>query len=251
MKTTKILFTVFLGLLLFSSCQKPLIYDDLLPETPPQSARVKTYTEDFTSPATGQSVETFNLNYDASNRLISMISATTVGDKFIYQYSGNTITMDFYRSNELSIHEVSFLNSSSFLDSTFQYNDTEDSSTAKYLYNSNNQLVKLIEYDYSAEHGAELYNTHNYFYDASGNLTKETDDNSVLTYEYSTFLNTLSVGLDHLPRSKYLVKTTSYSVGGVNGTINHTYTFDGGNRLTSEKIVADTGEIAIKSYTYY
>lgn len=249
MKTTKILITVLVGFLFFSSCQKPFT-DELLP-LPQQSARVKTYTEDFTSPATGNSVETFNLNYDANNRLISMISATSVGDKFIYQYSGNTITMDFYRSNELTIHEVSYLNSSSFVDSTFQYNDTEDSSTEKYLYNSNNQLVKLTEYDYTAAGGAEIYNTHNYFYDADGNLTRETDDYSQITYEYSTLLNTLFIGFDHLPHRKYLVKTTRYSFGATTGTINHTYTFDSSNRLTSEKTISDTGEIAIKSYTYY
>ena len=251
MKITKLLFTVLITLPFLFSCQKP--FND--PDPPPQSPGSqlflpKTYTEDYTSSVSGHSVITFNLSYDASDRLISMISAASPGDKFIYQYSGNTVTMDLYNSNLISIHEIFYLNSSSFIDSTLQYNDTKDTSTEKYLYNSNKQLLKLIEYDYTTATGAEIDNIHNYLYDANGNLIKENDNSGEITYEYSTLLNTLSVGLDLLPRSKYLVKTTSFSIGGTTGILNHTYTFDSSNRLTTEKIVADTGEVAIKTYTY-
>jgi hypothetical protein len=39
--------------------------------------------------------------------------------------------------------------------------------------------------------------------------------------------------------------------GGSTVILNHTYTFDGSNRLSTEKITDDTGDIVIKTYTYY
>ncbi len=246
MSITKILPGLVL-IVLFSSCQKEPTDDN--PASP--SAKVKTYTEDVT--AGGQhTVTVFNLAYDANDRVISLVSASSPGDKFVYQYATASYTLDIFNSNMLSIHEVFFLNGNSLVDSTFQYNDTNDSSTEKYIYNSSKQLITVKEYEYSQLTGSILYNTSNYEYDGNGNVIRVTDDISTITYEYYTsLLNPLSFLSPYLPVNKNLVKTTSADYGGSTIVLSHTYTFDSSNRLSTETIMADSGEVAIKTYTYY
>src|SRR5947208_6941337 len=135
-------------MIFFDSCQKQT-------DTPSssQSFKIKTYTEDVTS-ASYHSVITYNLTYDSQNRLISVESTTSPGDKFVYSYpQQNLFQMDLYNSNLLSIHEDFYLNSFSYVDSTFQYNDTNDSTTEKYVYNSAKQLIERREYFYQSTTG--------------------------------------------------------------------------------------------------
>jgi hypothetical protein len=254
-KTFTLLPAVFFAFLFFSSCQKPFIDPNPAPQNPAISFLPKTYTEDYTSDVSGHVVITFNLSYDGNNRLVSMVSSTSSGDKFLFQYTPTAIITDIYNSNQLSIHEVGYLNASSYIDSTFQYNDTQDTSSERYLYNAGNQLVQINEYVYSGALCILPDGILKYTYDAGGNLVQETEEfNGViyqsLTYEYTSLLNTLAVSLDYLPRNKYLKKTTHFDLNGTTGTLNHTYTFDSNNRLTGETIVANTGEVAIKTYTY-
>jgi hypothetical protein len=169
----------------------------------------------------------------------------------VFQYGNGSYTGDIYNSNAISIHEVFFLNSNSFVDSTFQYNDTNDSTTEKYIYNSSKQLATLKEYDYSIVTGAQLSNTTTYTYDSNGNQITATDNFSVTTYEYTTLVNNLVVGAPYFPVNKNLVKTTTNTSGGTTVILNHTYTFDGSNRLSTEKITDDAGDIVIKTYTYF
>jgi len=246
MNIIKILSGTFITAIVLSSCQK-----EVSPESPssPVSLKIKTYTEDVTS-AGSHSITTFNLSYDGSDRLISMVSASSPGDKFIYQYSSGNFTLDLYNSNKLSIHEVFFINNNSFVDSTFQYNDTNDSMTEKYIYNSSKQLVTIKQYDYSKTTGSTLSNTESYTYGADGNPVKVTDDYTITTYDYySSLLNNISPLIPYLPASKNLVKTTTLNDGSTT-VVNHTYTFDTNNRITSEKDVVDNGDIFIKTYTY-
>ena len=245
MKSIKILLAI-ITTILFTACQKEKSNDP----NNPAASKVKTYTEDVTEGGT-HSVITFDVAYDASNRPVSIISESSPGDKFLLQYGSGSFTLDLYNSSVLSIHEVSFLNSNSFLDSTFQYNDTNDSSTEKYIYNSAKQLITRNEYDYSKANGAQLFNTTHYTYDSNGNLLSETDDFSVTTYEYTTFVNNLIFVPTFLPVPKNLVKTTTINSGGSTSVLNHTYAFDASNRLTMEKVTDDSGNIFIKSYTYY
>lgn len=248
MKKSYILLAVLFAALLITSCQKPFI-DEVSPVSVTTTARVKTYSENYTSSAGNYSI-TFNLNYDGSGRLLSMISASSPGDKFLYQYSGNTITLDLYNASILNIHEIFYLNPFSFIDSTFQYNDTKDTTTEKYFYNANKQLIKVLLYTYTTASGAVPFNTTNYTYDANGNVTQESDIQGVKTYTYSALLNTLSLGFEYLPRAKNLVQTTTIVSGGSTITYNHTYVFDNAGRLTSEKMAGSDGDILIKSYTY-
>ena len=246
MKNIKTTLTVCIIVFLLNACQKPFT-DEFASSSSSSSstaARPKTYTEDVTTPS-GHTVVTFNLSYDANNRLVSMISASSPGDKFIYQYSSNTITLDIYNSNVLNIHEIFFLNSLNYADSTLQYNNTADTMTEKYYYNSSNQLVKLNEYDYSVSTGAVLFNSTTYAYDVTGNVVTEVDNTAgTTTYTYSNIPFNFSMGFDFLPPPKYFVKTET------NGsTLTHAYTFDSSNRLLTDTVTGG-GYTLIKSYTY-
>jgi hypothetical protein len=214
----------------------------------------KTYTEDIRSSVIGNSVTTYNLVYDANNRQISMTSTPAPPVlKFVYAYvTDKTFTLDMYTYGTLSIHENFWINTASLIDSTFQYNDTQDTSTEKYIYDTNKQLIQKKEYDYSSS-VSSLYNTTSYTYDNLGNPITETDDQGKsITNDYYTDLpNTLTMGMLYTPQSKNLVKTSTLNSGGSTETATHFYTFDSSKRLIKDS-VATTGSdlIAIKSYTY-
>ncbi|HEY5407329.1 MAG TPA: hypothetical protein VIJ92_09580 [Ginsengibacter sp.] len=249
MKLIKTLWAVTVSVA-FASCQKEYSPGDP-GTTPTTSNKVKTYTEDVTSGGT-HTVTTYDLTYDNANRIVSLISETNPGDKFVFQYGNGSYTGDIYASNALSIHEVFFLNSNSFVDSTFQYNDTNDSTTEKYIYNGAKQLVTLKEYDYSLlTGGGVLSNTTNYKYDSNGNQISAIDDYSETLYDYTALANTLVIGAPYFGVNKNLVKTTTYSFSGTTTVLDHTYTFDASDRLSSEKATDNTGDIFIKTYTYY
>jgi YD repeat-containing protein len=248
MKHITLGWAVFAGILFFSSCSKETSNtNDTESSTLP-----KTYTEDVTTASLGHVVETFNLSYDGDKRLVSMISTSNPGNKFVYQYNGSSAyTMDLYLSNQLNIHEKLWINSLPLIDSTFQYNDTNDTTTEKYIYNSAKQLIQMNEYDYSTASGSVLTNTTYYTYDNNGNLITEGDANGIWQYEY--YLDkpyTLNLSLAYFPQPKYFTKTETYDDGSGPVTVIHTYTFDSSNRLIADKIVADDGGIVIKSYTY-
>ncbi len=253
MRTINLLFS--LGILfIFNSCQKQLPdADPSNPGTPPinTSSKIKTYTEDATD-ANGHNVVTFNVNYDASNRVTSLVSTSNTGDKFVYQYTANTFILDIYNSGALSIHDITFISSNGLPDSSFQYNDTNDTSTDKYYYNSAKQIIKDIEYEYSSGVSTE-YNASVYAYDANGNVSSITDDFSVTTYDYYTDkVNNISLPNLTPFLNKNLIKTTTYDDGsGDVVVIHHTYTFDSSNRVLTETDTADNGDIFIKTYTYY
>jgi hypothetical protein len=236
-----------MAIFLFQACKKNN-------DTPADSSSYpKTYTEDIR--ITGyNSLTTYNLAYDGNGRMISMTAIPEPAIvKFIYNYtSASSFTMDLYNSNALSIHEVLWLNTSSNLDSTYQYNDTGDSSTEKYVYNSTKQLLQIKNYNYHSS-GSVPDHTVDYTYDNMGNVTQESNSQGTsVSYTYYTDLpNTLRLGKPFLPPSKYFIKTASSSSSGTPVTGTHYYSFDGSNRLVKDSAVT-TGVDAtvIKSYTY-
>jgi hypothetical protein len=248
MRSPKLLLVITLTVL-FASCSKEKSVKDPSNPNPTTISKLKTYTEDLTASGT-HSVVTYDLAYDNSSRLVSMISEASAGDKFLFKYNTNNFTGDIYAANKLSIHEIFFMNTNSFVDSTFQYNDTQDTSTEKYIYNSAKQIITLKEYDYSTAGGSQLSNITYYTYDSNGNQVSATDDFSVTTYDYTTLLNNLVLGPFYIPMNKNLVKTTSVASGGQTDVLHHAYTFDSSGRLSTEKITTDTGEVVIKTYTY-
>jgi len=217
------------------------------------SSLPKTYTEDIRS--TGfNSLTTYTLTYDGNNRITSMTAIPEPAVvKFVYTYSSiNSLTMDLYNSNVLSIHEILWLNGSGKLDSTFQYNDTHDSSTEKYIYNSNKQILQIKNYNYSSS-GSELDHTTDYTYDNLGNaVTESTSNGNSTNYTYYSDLpNTMTMGQTFNPQSKYFIKTASSSSSGTPITATHFYSFDSSNRLVKDSAVTTgVSAVLIKSYTY-
>lgn len=247
----------FILIIALSSCQKEITGDVGIPNTTPTSPstsnNVKTYSVDVSGANGVRDVTTFNLTYDASNRLTGLISTGNAGDKIIYKYNAdNTYTMDIFESNVLSIHEIFYLNSLPFVDSTVQYdNASKDTTTEKYTYNSNKEWVVLKAYKYSKTTGASLINTVNRT-SSNGNIIKEVQGALVTTYEYyPDLLNNMSMGLVYFQQSKNLVKTTTEVDGITKKVTNHTYTFDSNNRISSEKrVFSSGGDTAIQTYTY-
>ncbi len=244
MKNNPIALAAIAGILAFTSCKKSSNSSN-------SSGLPKTLTEEVNSPALGHLVETLNLQYDGNGRITSLVSTTDPGTKSLYQYSSNkTFTMDLYEANQLTIHEIFWIGANSFVDSTFQYNNTNDTSTEKYTYNTANQLIQLKEYDYSSS-GSTLYSTDNYTYDANGNQITDVSDFTTTSFDYYTnFPNSLNVGEIYFVRAKNLIKTMTQTSGGTTSTIEHAYTFDSSNRLTVDSAAASDGGIDIKTYTY-
>jgi hypothetical protein len=160
------------------------------------TSKIKTYIEMVTTPSSNTS-DTFNVTYDASNRVTSVIS-TRSGLKFLYQYNSNPgYTLDIINGTQLSIRFFGFINNNSLLDSTFQFNDTNDSTTQKCIYNAAKQLIQFRTYDYSLPNGAVLFRKNDYTYDNTGNVIKDVESsptgtvNSTITYTYTNLTGTL------------------------------------------------------------
>jgi hypothetical protein len=248
MKVNKPALLILTGLSFLWSCKK----DNNSPN--PAVSYPKTYTEEVRSSVIGNSVTVYNLSYDANNRLTSL-TATPAPPvlSFVYQYpSSNQLTLDMYDHGNLSIHEIFWLNTSSKVDSTFQFNDTGDSTTEKYIYDNNHLLVQQKEYNYYSA-GPVLTNSTTYTFDNLGNPVQSVDaqqNTSTFTY-YSDLRYTLSIGQPYIPVPANFVKTQTVNSGGSTVTTTHYYSFDGNNRLLQDS-ASTTGVdlIQIKSYTY-
>jgi len=245
-----LLFAAFAGIFLLSSCKK----DNNSPNSQNGTSMAKTYTEDIRSSVVGNSVTTYNLSYDANGRLTDMVSTPAPPLlEFVYTYAtNNSFTLDLYENQALAIHQILWLNTSSLLDSSYQYNDTNDSTTDKYFYNSNKQLTQEKNYDYSVS-GATLNKTTSYTYDIIGNLTAQNDDSgeSIVYDYYTNMLNTYPMGQAFLPPSYNMVRSATLTSGGIAETTTHFYSFDNSNRLIKDSIITSSSDlIAIKSYTY-
>jgi len=242
----------FFTIVVLSSCQK-----DKQPEANAPLNKVKSYTESITTPGSGTIVATYNLGYDADNRITSLTQVEIPGNKFSFSYASATqYSMDIFVGGALSIHEDFFFNSNSLPDSTYQYNDTEDTTTEKYLYNSNNQLITLKEYIYSKSYGSQIDNITTYTYDSKGNVVKTTDtDKQTETFDYypdlvypMPFTNPGSKAI----KARNLVKTYKVTSNGyLVGIIEYTYTFDSKNRISTITQTTDDGTVGIQTFTYF
>jgi YD repeat-containing protein len=216
------------------------------------SSLPKTYTEDLRSSAIS-SLTTYDLTYDSKNRLTGMtaIPAPSILN-FVYQYpTANTVTLDMYNSGQLSIHENFWLNSFSLVDSTFQYDNTSDTTTEKYIYDGNHLLTEVDNYDYFGS-VSTLSNQTQYTYDNNGNAITQTDYSGTTSFTYySNLPYTLSVGQPYISVPKYFIKTTSSNSSGSPVTATHYYIFDSSNRLTQDSAyVSGVDAILVKTYTY-
>lgn len=212
----------------------------------------KTYTEDYRSSAYSGVVH-YNLTYDNKGRLTSLAATPEPAIvKFLYQYPDEkTVIMDLYSSGQLSIHEKFWLNSFSHVDSTLQYDDSQDTSTEKYFYDPNHLLTKYNTYDYAGS-VSTLSNQTQYTYDNNGDALTETDYSGTKNYTYYTDLPyTLTTGQSYLTVPKYFIKTTSSNSSGTLLTATHYYKFDGSNRLIQDSAyVTGADAILVKTYGY-
>jgi hypothetical protein len=149
--------------------------------------KLRLYIEDLQLAGSGsEEIDSFNVTYDNQNRITSLASPDL---RFLYTYSSQSFTLDLYENNALSIHEIAYINSASYVDSTFQYNDTNDTTTEGYAYNGA-KLIRLTSYVYSSS-GTMVETRDDYTYDNSGNMVKDvqSDGNgnvnqvSTLTYD--------------------------------------------------------------------
>jgi hypothetical protein len=250
------LFLITLSFLYLTSCQKE-IEGTITDVDTSVSYLVKTYTETVTSTSTGNISTTYKLSYDANNRITSMISVPNPGDKFMFTYTSDTkFIMELFSDNLLSIHHESYANSLSLIDSTFQYNDTQDTMTEKYIYNASNQCIQTIEYEHIGGISGITNITTN-TYDANGNLTKTVDTKgSVETYEYYTdliyrtpIITAFFISPITTEKKQLVKKRTTNAVGG-EMVFDVTYTFDTKGRISTEKEVNEDGDTLLKTYTY-
>lgn len=222
-------------------------------------AKVKTYIEDATNSPLHIS-DTFNVSYDANDRIQSLIS-TFSGGKFLYSYNGSSYTLDIMNANHLIIRETSFINSNSLVDSTFQYNDTNDSSTLRLIYNSNKQVIQQRWYEYSLISGAQLWKKEDFTYDANGNLIKNITTNPagtttiIITYTYNNVVpNLYLLGPVYRPvMYKNLPVSITYFYPGTGTTqsVAIAYVLDNNNRVVTETHTDNNGYTVIKKYSYY
>jgi len=219
------------------------------------SNKLKMYIEDARA-TPYNSIDTFSLTYDNNNRITSLFSKTL---KFTYAYTSNTgYSMDLYETGQLSIHEIGFIQGNGYVDSTFQYNNTNDSTTEKYIYNGN-VLTSKITYSYS-KLNTTVDNRENYTYDNNGNLTKTVQFDgsgsitSTTTYTYTDKPFQLTTSPAYYPlQGKNLPasETQTDGSGNVDATVTYTYTFDSQGRVTKETDTVAPGVYVVKTYVYY
>lgn len=266
MKPTFLLSFLFVFVCFFCSCQKDIpdyvngAGDSTANNS--NSALVKRYTEDlYPANAPDQHVrDSFALNYDGKGRLVSMIQIDSAnGLQLKYQYNNdNLITLDQYDNGSLQIHENIYLNSFSFTDSTYQYNNEGDTLTEKYTYDAGRRLIQMNSYDYSTTDGSSLTETDTYTYDHDNDVIREVDnyldspnDSTVITSSYANHVvNNLNIGLNYQNPSKYLPDVVTGLSGGQTQIATHIYTFDNKNRLTMDQATLSNGYVAIKRYYY-
>ncbi len=253
MKVTPMTIIAATMILAATSCQKNLTGDT------GSSTKIKTYIEDA-SKTPYNSIDTFNIAYDGSDRIISMVASSGSGG-FYYSYTPTSYTMDIKLGNQLNIREVSYINSNQLVDSTFQYNDTNDSSTSKLVYNAARQLVQVLYYDYTKAGGGILSGKESYTYDASGNMITQTNTDAsgtvteTITSTYSTF--TAEIGLFNLLYRPAMYKnlpltiTTKSRTGNIISVENRAYTFDSNNRVTTQTDSDNMGNVVVKTFLYY
>ncbi len=246
----KALIVPALLLVLFSSCKK-----DSSNSSASNSNKLKLYIEDATN-TSYNTIDSFSFTYDGQNRITSIYSTNI---KTVYAYpTSNTFTLDLYTNGAFNIHEVAYINGSSLVDSTFQYNNTNDTTTEGYVY-SGRLLMRKSSYTYTQATGGQIDTQDDYTYDNNGNPTKDIQSdgygnvNTISTFTYTDKLLNYSIGPTYIPQSKNLPATQVQTDGSGShiATVTYTYVFDSSNRVIKETDAVDNGESVVKTYVYY
>ena len=223
--------------------------------TPNNPNKLKLYIENL-SQTPYNTIDTFTVSYDGDNRITALTSST---EKFVYTYSNKSFTLDDYENNVLSVHEILFLNGQSYVDSTFQYDNTLDTTTEKYNYNGK-LLTRITDYNYSIS-GTQIDEQEDYTYDNNGNVITDTQSdgygniNTISTYTYTGKVLNFSTEPFYFPVKSIDIPATQIQTDGSGNTlasITYAYTFDSEGRVTSETDTDSvSGYIVVKDYVYY
>ena len=215
--------------------------------------KLKTYIETDQVNGTTQS-DTFAVSYDNDNRITGLVSPA---GKYIYTYQSKSYTLDIYSGSAVEIHATFYINGSSLVDSTLQYNTANDTTTEGFVYNGT-QLTTQFTYDY-VNNTAIIDTRDDYTYDNSGNVIKDAQSdgygnvNQVSTYTYTTNPVNATISPTYFPQqSKYLPATLKQTDGFGNsqGSITYAYVFDSSKRLTKETDTDNSGNVSTKTYIY-
>lgn len=215
--------------------------------------KLKSYTEDLTAVGTGHTIETFNVSYDGQNRITSIVSTTKPGHRLEYNYINNDkFTFEQIEDNKVTLHRDYFINGEiGRVDSLYQYNIRKDTIAFKYLYNSDNKIVRQKEYLITYYLPPVWSNTIDYIYDSRGTLTKKQESFSEISYQYDKeYKNTTLIEPAYIPTQELLPSHTYNTRFGVTTSTEHTYTYDDKGRLISERAASNDGRITIRTYTY-
>jgi hypothetical protein len=215
--------------------------------------KLKMYIENDHTIA-GDLLDTLFVTYDNENRITSLASPILTFD---YAYQSKSFTLDQYQSGQLMIHEIYYLGANNYFDSTFQYDNTNDTTTEGYYFNGS-QLTSMITYDYSS-YGTTIDMRDDYTYDNNGNPIKDVQSDGqgnvqmVYSFTYTTYPVNVTLSPTYKPEQpKYLpaTQTLTDGFGNPQGTITYSYVFDSSKRLTKETDTADNGDVSVKTYVY-
>jgi YD repeat-containing protein len=150
------------------------------------------------------------------------------------------------------------MNNNSDEDSSYYYDNTNDTTWQKftYTYNSNNRISISKDVEVISTNGVQNAKTItiNYTYDANGNIASEQDNNGNLNiYDYYTDLKSTPLITSPVKAyyGNYIKDVTTYE-GNKTAIDLFYYTFDNKNRLISVKEVSSNGTVTLlTSYTYY
>jgi len=247
---TKHLLHALAALCLFAACKK-----NNNSNSTTGTDKFKSYVEEVHANGVNQT-DSFNLSYDNNGRITTMVSSTL---KFVYAYNGSTsITMDLYENGQLSIHEVGF-EKNGLLDSTFQYNDSQDTTTEGYVYatNGSNLLTRKTTYEYVSGHPVADF-VDDYTYDLNPLLLKDVQSSGGVTTNFTTY--TYYGDPNHLVTSPFIVpsqvkdllstQTLFDGQGNVTARITYTWATDSAGRVIQEMDKQDNGDYVIKRYHY-
>ncbi|MBO9203941.1 MULTISPECIES: hypothetical protein [Niastella] len=254
MKTITTYLYIILLIAAISSCKKDSAGGSA-------STKVVSYTEEITAVGSGRVVESYDVNYDAQDRITSVQSTTRPGHRMVYQYSSeNSFTYDKIEDNKIKVHHIYFVNNLSLIDSTWHYenksdpNYTNDTLSERFFYNEDKKLVKQKQYLNSYLLPPVLYNTVNYQYDLKGTLTKELDGEGETSYSYETDQeNTVQLEPFYFPYNKQLPSHTYTMRHGTTTQVIHGYAFDDHKRVKTDTATSNDGRvtiITIRNYTY-
>jgi hypothetical protein len=249
------------NLIAFTSCKK---YDSTGNNTEKLRVYIETLYQGNIS-SWIRNTDTFQLSYDANDRLISAVSQPG-GNNAQYHctYNGSSsIIIDLiYAGGAIQKKWVQYLNTNGLIDSSLFIGpyaggsgSPDDTVLFRYTYNVLNDLVEQNDYIYSTTGGYFLYKKIQYTYDAAGNVVAmdEFDPAGMLfRSEYWTYTNypyRMILPMEsNWPHPKMINLPSGHSYNGVYYH-SETYTFDNQNRLSTA--ITSGGDSMVRKYSYW